>query len=138
MEKKFINWKKNFNTNVAEIDEQHQRLVALINELYESYVEKKHKDTVGKVIKELVDYTVYHFDTEEKYFKQFNYEHTEEHINEHKSFIDEVTKFNKNFGKNEGILTTEVLLFLQKWITSHILGSDMKYVECFADNGLVD
>jgi len=138
METKFINWKNNFNTNITEIDNQHKKLVVLINELYESYVAKKHKDIIKKVIKELIDYTVYHFDTEEKYFKQFDYEHAEEHIKEHKSFVDEVSKFNEKFGKNEGILTTEVLLFLQKWITTHILGSDMKYLECFADNGLIE
>lgn len=133
----FIPWKKKFETRVEIIDEQHKKLVGLINLLYDSYMQKKHKEVISDVVAELVDYTVYHFETEEQYFKQFNYENTEAHVKEHQNFTNEVNNFQKKFGENEGVLTTEVLLFLQQWITKHISISDMKYVECFEDNGLI-
>ncbi len=137
MAKDFIPWRGSFNTNIVEIDDQHKKLVALINELYKAYIEKQQKKIIEKVIDELINYTVYHFEIEENYFKQFEYENTEEHIKEHQEFVKSVESFKHKFGKNERVLTTEMLLFLQKWITGHILGSDMKYIECFKNNGLI-
>lgn len=131
-----LKWTKNLEIDIQEIDNQHQKLVKILNELYAAYSEKKHKDVIRKTIEELVDYTHYHFKTEEDYFKKFNYEGAEAHIKEHEEFINTINEFVLKFSKYDGILTLKVLMFLKDWVKNHIQGTDRKYIECFKSNNL--
>ena len=56
-----------------EIDEQHKKILMIINNLSDLFAEKKHQDSdeISKIIKKLADYAIYHFQTEEKYFQDF-------------------------------------------------------------------
>ena len=136
MEKKLFYWRDKFSVGVEEIDNQHKKLIDLINELYNAYITKRHADILSDVLDELINYTVYHFDTEEKYFEKFNYSFTDDHIAEHNSFKKKALELKKKFGKHTGVLSSETLLFLQNWISTHILKSDQKYVSCFKEAGL--
>jgi hemerythrin-like metal-binding protein len=79
---------------------------------------------------------VYHFGTEEKYFRQFKFQDSEEHILEHNEFKKTVLHFQKQLEKNKAALTFEVINFLRNWLLKHIAVSDKKYSKCFIDNGL--
>lgn len=68
-----IQWDDSFSVKVAEIDQQHKRLIVMINELHDAMKQGKGKDALGKIINGLISYTATHFDTEERYFDQFEY-----------------------------------------------------------------
>ena len=59
-------WDNSFSVNVKEIDAQHQKLIALINDLHDAMKTGKAKDVLGKILSDLTDYTVYHFGNEER------------------------------------------------------------------------
>jgi hemerythrin len=63
-------WRKNYETGIEELDKQHQRLFEIANNAYgllkNEYRTDKYDDIV-EIIKELKDYTTYHFTDEEKY-----------------------------------------------------------------------
>ena len=71
----FIDWADSYSVNVAEMDKQHQQLVSLINELHRAMMAARVESTLetvadevasmGKTLQELIDYTSYHFATEE-------------------------------------------------------------------------
>mgnify|MGYP000867218199 FL=1 len=65
-----VEWKSEFSLGISEIDEQHKKILAIINKLYDLFSNKEHQDIaeIERIIKELADYAVYHFQTEEKYF----------------------------------------------------------------------
>ena len=127
----FIEWKDEFSVGVEEIDKQHKGLVELINDLNSAMRKGQGHQIVGKIIEQLVSYTKYHFSTEEKYFKMFNYEFTEEHIKEHQEFVDKINKFKQEYAEGKLTLTLEVLEFLNGWIKHHILINDKKYSDLF-------
>lgn len=131
MAKDFFIWQNNYSVGNIIIDDQHKQLIEILNNLHNAFIKKEHENKIGLVILNLVDYTEIHFKTEERLFKQSNYEHSQEHINEHKLFIKQVNKFKSNFNKDKTILTKDILIFLKEWLEQHILVSDKKYIDNF-------
>ena len=119
-----------------EIDQQHKQLVNILNELYQAFMDREHKEKIGTIISQLADYTKYHFNTEENYFISFNYLDREKHIKEHQDFKKKVDEFIKKYHDNSGSLTYDVMNFLRNWLNNHIMETDQKYIECFIQNGV--
>ncbi len=97
------------------------------------------KDIVA-IIDRLIDYSRYHFSTEEKYFDKFNYKYADAHKEQHRIFIDKFVKIKEEIVDHDDlcsiILSEEVFLYLIKWLLNHIAGSDKKFVKLFKENGL--
>ena len=122
-----IDWDDTYSVNVAEIDRQHKRLVAMINELHVAMRDRKTKDVLGQIISRLFLYTTTHFSTEEKYFDQFNYPEKTVHVKEHELFIQKINEFKQSFDEDRLMLSVAVIDFLKDWLLKHILGTDKKY-----------
>ncbi len=131
-----IEWTEDFSVRVEEIDLQHKELLQMINELHSAMIDGKGTKYVGDIISRLADYTVYHFQTEEKYFDQFGFSETESHKKTHSDFVKKVSEFKAAFDSKEVMLTIDVLEFLSNWIREHILGEDMKYSNFFVECGI--
>jgi len=131
-----LTWSDSYSVKVAEIDRQHQQLVKLINDLHSAMLERKAKDTLGKIIDQLAGYTVNHFATEEKYFAKFNYPETASHKKEHENFVAKVSDFKKGFDDGRILLSMDIMNFLKDWLVKHIQGTDQKYSDFFNKNGL--
>ncbi|HAM97522.1 MAG TPA: hypothetical protein DCQ26_02830 [Marinilabiliales bacterium] len=129
MSKEFFIWRDNFSVGNQIIDDQHKKLIAIINRLYQSYMDKKQVDEISSIMKELADYTRYHFTTEENLIREKKYPFIAEHIKEHDFFIEELRNFKEQFDSSPSILTLKVMTFLQKWLKEHILVNDQKYKE---------
>ncbi len=123
-------WNDYFNTGIATIDEQHQKLVQLLNRLASHMAFHSDVQTIDIIFQELADYTVYHFQAEEAIWHQHFPEDSLEtqHKEEHKDFISTVLslKAKANTDSAEGVIE-EVLSFLVRWLASHILEND-KYL----------
>lgn len=131
-----INWNDSFSVNVAEIDQQHKKLISMINELSDAMKQGKGKDILGKIVNSLLGYTATHFKTEENYFDQFGYPDTDSHKKEHIAFVQKVSDFKDGFEKGSLSLSIEVINFLSDWIQNHIKGTDKKYSPFFNEKGL--
>lgn len=122
----FITWDESYETHVNEIDEQHKTLVSILNKLHEAMHQGKGKEILGNVFTELLNYTVYHFQTEEGFMKKLHFPDSVNHIKEHKKLTDTALTLNEKFNAGEAMITSEVLMFLKNWLTNHILVSDKK------------
>ncbi len=131
-----IVWDSLFETGIEVIDIQHKRLVRIINEVYDSFSRKGTVENLTVVLDELIDYTHTHFATEEKFFKKFGYDLSDEHIAEHLNFTLKVEDFISKVKTRTATLGYEVINFLKEWLINHILDSDKKYVLLFKQNGL--
>ncbi|MFW5734370.1 MAG: bacteriohemerythrin, partial [Oceanidesulfovibrio sp.] len=112
---------------VAEIDDQHEKLTAMINDLYYAYMEGKERTVLSPIINELHDYAHYHFRTEEKYMKLLGerYGDLNQHRAKHAEFFNTVIDFLLLYvnGKDTEI-TPELLDYLTDWWREHIMGVD--------------
>jgi hemerythrin len=132
----FMQWTDDYSVKVSEIDQQHQRLIALINDLFEAMQQGKGKDVLGNILNGLMAYTGTHFKTEEKYFDQFGYPETAAHKKEHANFVAKVMEFKKAFDAGQSGLSLNVMNFLNGWLVNHIQNIDKRYGPFFNEKGL--
>ncbi|MDX9715318.1 MAG: bacteriohemerythrin [Dissulfurispiraceae bacterium] len=132
----FITWSEELSVNVQEIDQQHKKLVHMINELHEAMKQGQGPQTLGEIINRMSSYAVTHFATEENYFGQFGYPGTTLHKKEHSAFIKKISEFKDGFENGKLALTIEVLNFLKEWLQNHIKKTDKQYSLFFNEMGL--
>lgn len=119
-----VEWRREFETGVAEVDQQHKKLFALLNRLIEVRKSLVPRDELEQILEELLDYTQYHFSTEELLFK----EHPiyRKHKREHIKFTIAIMKYNILFLEGKQHLDSNILFFLINWLKNHILKVDME------------
>ncbi len=122
-----ITWSQNFSVGVKDIDEQHKKLITLVNELHDAMSVGKGREVLGKILSDLISYTVYHFKHEEDLFEKYAYLGYIAHKTEHDKLAGQAGDIKKKFDSGEAVLTIEVMNFLRDWLNNHILGSDKKY-----------
>ena len=64
-----IKWHDSFNVGIKIVDQHHQKLFVLVNDLITQTNTDQQKESIGKVLYGLMDYANYHFKTEENFFK---------------------------------------------------------------------
>ncbi len=124
-----IAWTDNFSVKNEIIDNQHRKLVNLVNELHDSMKEGKGKDALAKTFYELINYTKEHFDTEERMMQKVNFAGYFTHKKEHDILTKEVLELKEKFDTGKAMISIEVLNFLKNWLTVHILDTDKQYVD---------
>jgi hemerythrin len=132
----FILWDDTYSVNVREIDMQHQKLIGMINQFYE-YVGKDSGTAFRDLLESLVDYTHYHFSTEEKYFEKFAYPDAVNHTQMHKLFTEKVLDVRSRLSRGQCVVSLEITTFLKDWLIHHIKEMDKAYSEHFTQHGLV-
>lgn len=131
-----VKWSPSLSVGIEEIDGQHMQLVDLINDLHAALSNGEAKDRLEGILKELRNYTVFHFGHEEKLMKGYDYPNIEDHLREHKKFVTTVVDFDKNFRSGKAALTMEIMNFLRDWLIHHIQGTDQKYGPFFNSRGV--
>lgn len=119
-----IKWNAKYCVGVEEIDTQHQRLFALINQLVANFGGNNRQE-MANALEEMVNYIDYHFNCEEKYFK--SHPRYEDHRREHYEFVRKTLELQKDFLQKRADITRDVLQFLISWLKNHILGTDRKF-----------
>ena len=129
-----INWNRSMETGIESVDNQHRRLVEMINDFYSEMDKNSSKEKMLELLKGLKNYTLYHFEDEEALMRAVNYPEIQEHIAIHKTFVKKVSDFEQRFVSGKLLLTLEVTNFIKEWIVKHIMGEDMKYVAYYDKN----
>lgn len=134
-------WDDNFNTGLATIDEQHRKLVALLNLLASNVAYNDNPEVLERILCDLYEYAVYHFETEEAIWHEYLADDTleHEHLVIHKSFVEEVSRLKASLESKQIVhVAEETLSFLARWLASHILESDryLAYIVLARQDGL--
>ncbi len=122
-----IKWTPDLSVGVSEIDEQHQKLYAIIDELIKAQKDVLDKKAILGILAQLVDYSDYHFRTEDNYMIENNYPLFLSHRKEHLAYIKKMGTLIDTLENKETTVTGDILEFLCEWWQSHISESDMKY-----------
>ena len=122
-----IKWRDGYNTGVAQFDQEHHKLVELIDVMYRAIRDKKGKEVTENVIGELINYTVYHFNNEERAMAVVNFPELEEHKAEHAKLKQEAQDLQVKIMTGFPDGAVELYHFLRDWLINHIQDSDKKY-----------
>jgi hemerythrin len=122
-----IEWNPAFETGISEIDNQHKRIVKLVNTMQSAAVSNDAK-AIDDVLTELTDYTVSHFTFEETIMAEAGYQFLGPHKKVHELFARKVTSYIERYREGENI-AVELNNMLVKWLFNHITNEDRGYVQ---------
>ncbi len=120
-------WDAAYCVGLDKVDRQHQRLVDIVNRLDEAISSGNEAGQITGILQELLDYTRYHFTTEERLMLAAPYmrAHYLRHKREHDAFVEKVLGFAGSMGGGGAPDVAHSLLnYLIHWLVAHILGAD--------------
>ncbi len=132
-----IEWNEKYSLDVPEIDEDHKKLIDIINK---AVLSKEHDDNpaeLKEVLNEMRKYAQTHFGKEELYMIRFKYPEYQYHKEEHFNFITKIDAYENGLINADHGIASEILAYLSEWLINHIMKTDKKLVDCFRKNGLI-
>jgi len=122
-----MDWSPAFSVNVKQFDDQHKKLVAMVNQLHEAMKVGKGSEVLGPILNSLISYTASHFADEERLMQQNGYPNLAKHKVEHDKLTRQVLDLQKQYQTTKSALSMAVMSFLKDWLVNHIQGEDKKY-----------
>jgi len=129
-----MTWEETYLTNVAEVDNQHQEIFRMMNDLHDSL--STDRAVVGEKLNALVQFVLNHFATEEKYMQETNFPNYAEHKEAHDKLVETVADLQAKFNAGEADITEEVTAFVRDWLYNHIPGTDKQYGPYLNEKGI--
>ena len=122
-----VTWNEQyFSIHVDFVDEQHKRLLEMLNQLHSSVQRGTGNEEIGPVLREMVAYVKKHFTDEERLMLQVAFPEYERHKAMHHKLTARLTGILLRLKKGDGLSAFELLSFLKDWWTNHIVVEDMK------------
>ena len=131
-----IIWTEDFSVGVVRLDDQHKRLIQMINRLIAEPQTTTESETVSDLLSDMTNYAQKHFATEEELMRQHNYPRLEEQITEHRAFQKKTVDFCSATMLDVKIVPETMLHYLSDWLVHHILKIDMAYKPFFREQGI--
>lgn len=124
---KAVKWTADLSIGIEVIDGEHQGLVSCLADLVAACEADADKDEQGRLLKALYKLTREHFVHEEDEMSKLDYPEAEQHKAIHGELISELDDIVEAFEESgsQG-LSAETLLFLEDWLTQHIVMEDRK------------
>ena len=131
----FLSWKDEYSVGVPVIDDDHKRLLYLINNLETAIDYNAGDEFEKKALDELVQYTQYHFSREEGLMEKAGYPDLEAHKKEHRAMIAKVESFVAEYEAKGHDVLEGIADYLGQWLVNHINGTDQQYAPFLRDKG---
>ena len=135
-----IEWTDNLSVGVDAIDQQHKKLIERFNNMALSVENHRGADEILRTLDFMIEYTNYHFSTEEKYMAKLGYPGLETHRTEHEKFKGILHNLVEDF-KEEGAtraLVESINTFMGNWLVNHFKGTDQELGKFLCSKGLSD
>jgi hemerythrin len=135
---KEIIWDGSLSIGVEAIDEQHKTWIQRINDITNAIDKNLGPRRIAETVNFLIDYTYFHFTTEENFMRQYRYAELEAHKTRHKELKATLGNLEQDF-QEEGatyILAESLNTFLENWLIKHIKEVDQKFGEFLKDKGI--
>lgn len=123
-----VKWGDEYSVGVPSLDEQHGKMVSLLNQLHDGMMTGTDKIALGGILQALITYTLMHFTYEEELLVRTGYPDCDAHQKEHAELIQQIQGIRHDCDTDgPRAVTIPVLSFLANWVTNHILGTDRRY-----------
>ncbi len=125
--RKYLVWKDDYCVGIDSIDQQHKRLVNLINHLQTAIDYSTGKEFERDALNELVDYTKTHFTYEEGLMRDNDYPDFEAHKAQHEKMFKKVGEVLAEYENDQDTAMSNAVVYLKDWLINHINGTDKQY-----------
>jgi len=124
-------WNSDWNTGVENIDAEHNKLFCMFEIFGDACSEGLGASVVASILDDVLEYTIFHFDGEEKQLAQRNYPLLAQHQEIHQDLKDRVAAYRKSVVESDHdrdaleYLGMSVGGFLQDRLIQHIMEKDI-------------
>ena len=132
----FMQWSPEYSVHVMHLDAQHKHLVGMINGLVEVMKRGTKAEELDALLQDLVEYTHYHFETEEKLMERAGFAGLAAHREKHAAMRAEVLRLKSAAGITTAASAMQLMTFLKAWLVKHINGTDKQYAEALLKAGM--
>jgi hemerythrin len=130
-------WRSDYTVGVEIIDKEHQQLFALAESLHIAIRNGGGTEELRAVLGELVAYTCFHFEHEEKLMADVAYPHLEDHRKEHEDFRRRVQNMASLCTEGGANTPGHVLTCIVQWLRCHTMSSDRRIGTYMRRHGIV-
>jgi hemerythrin len=117
------------SVGVKLLDNDHKRLVLLINQLHDGLVSGRAKPEIESIFEELVIFARVHHAQEEQLLSETGYPSLEAHRHEHDQMTGKLIELQMRFANTTQLaIELEILQGLREWLFRHIKGSDHGFI----------
>jgi hemerythrin len=124
-----INWDESLSIGVELIDEQHKKWIGHIRDVQAAIEARRGMPKIASTLDFLINYTQFHFSTEEKSMSETGYPALENHRAKHEDLKGTLDNLIEDF-KEDGVtekLSEAIGTFLVNWLRDHIRDVDQAF-----------
>lgn len=121
-----LKWEPSLSVGVEEMDLEHQKLISLMDSLYQLDSQNADFAKIVECFLALKEFTEKHFRDEEAFMKSIDYPDFSTHQLIHQTLLRQIEELEKE-AVSEQKLPNRTFAFLNMWLKAHIKGIDMKY-----------
>ena len=133
-----IEWDGSLSVGIQLIDEQHKMLIQRLQALVHAIETYQSVNEIVKTLDFLIEYTNFHFSTEEKHMKEMHYPGLEYHSTQHEEFKATLNELTVDFEEDGATraLAEAVNTFLMSWLVTHIKAVDLQFGTFLTQKGV--
>lgn len=122
-----IDWSREFETGIAEVDHEHRELVALINRLHEDLMGSADQTATSAFLGEVFARISAHFALEEANMRRFGYDEYAEHKHEHEQLLDDLRDLMEACDAGDFVGSADTLsAAVREWFVVHFRTRDAR------------
>lgn len=129
-------WTKEYEVGIERFDTQHKKLFTIIDVLGSALAQGEGSAVVEPVLADLIALTKQHFQDEESFMAKYSFPSLPEHRTEHETFLKQIHKFREAHEQGRVAVPAQLLLFMQRWWSSHVQTADQKYGAFLTSRGV--
>jgi hemerythrin len=122
-----LEWRPELQLHVLEIDQQHRELLAMAHVLQVSIEAAKPRPELQVLLSALIDFAELHFRTEEELMLANSYKGFAAHKGAHADLLEQANMVKREFSTGAIHPCHMLALFVQAWVSQHILGPDKEF-----------
>jgi len=120
----YFEWDNDMVIDNGPLDQDHRRLVDLVNELHTATAAGQGKTVVSRIMSELLFYTTDHLRREEQEMERVGFPNLEEHKRHHAEFMAGIQALVDKQAKGSITVASQLSTLLRDWLSVHIRRSD--------------
>lgn len=123
-----FHWSDIYSLGITELDEQHKKIVDIINSLHEAIGAGRDREILSQSLQDLINDAETHFKYEEDLLKAHAYPDVDAHKALHGQLAGQVLDMQKGYQNRQIDLSVEMTIYLKNWLSDHILRIDQKFI----------
>jgi hemerythrin-like metal-binding protein len=122
-----IEWRKEFETGIPDVDHEHRELVDLINSLHAHIESRADKPRIPEFLGEVFARIAAHFALEESIMRKHAYDEYESHKAEHEKLLDEIRDImDAQRNAPSSLYENKLSTVVKNWFIDHFKSKDAR------------